>query len=106
MLGAATCHHFRGASAACAAGVDVEQLRDAELRLPCVVIRGVAGAVACDLRELPATDQAGELGRMGRALELVVAGRCTTCGEPVESEREVGGRVVAYPCLHVLRSQA
>jgi hypothetical protein len=102
----ATCRHYHAAGKPCAAGVDVEQLRDVELRLPCIVIRGVAGAVACDLRELPANDQVVELGRMGRALELVVAGRCPFCGEPVESERVLGGRVIAVPCKHVLRSIA
>lgn len=45
-----------------------------------------------------------ERSNLAEQLELINAGLCPTCREPIESEREIDGRVVAYPCRHVLRS--
>lgn len=89
----------------CAAGVDVEQVRDEDGRLPCLVIRGVTGAVACDLRELPERPTARDLGPMSAALERAAAGRCPECDGPVDQEHQLpnDGPLVALPCRHALR---
>jgi hypothetical protein len=101
----ATCRRYdRGT---CAAGEDPDAYRDAELRLPCVVIRGITSAISCDLRELPAVnDQVVPAGRLTRALDQLERRLCPECGDPIESELDAGaGRVVAVPCHHNLRSR-
>lgn len=102
MTDRATCTNF--VKGACAAGADIEQLRDEDLRLPCLVIRGVTGAVNCDLRELPNSAPNDAPGRLVHELENRLAGLCPTCEQPVVDERLVEGRVVAHPCRHLLRS--
>lgn len=99
----ATCAHYKGALVRCAAGVDVEKLRDEEFRLPCVVVGGKTGAVQCDELELPNREGPAVLGRATRALELAESGCCTTCGEKVEREMKVGEVITAQPCGHKLR---
>lgn len=100
-------HHHAARGGRCGAGVDVEQLRDAELRLPCLAINGVCGAVECDLREPPAAAANDQLGPLSELLERALAGCCPTCDEPIEYERQVGDAVVAWPCQHRIgRSRA
>ncbi|MCA9675716.1 MAG: hypothetical protein KC464_11815 [Myxococcales bacterium] len=99
------CIHYRGARAQCRAGVDVEQLRDDELRLPCVELGGRRGAVDCDLREVTAAPAAAPAtGPMRAALAQLEEGRCPTCSGAIEREQVFGDVVVAVPCRHRLRS--
>lgn len=103
------CIHFeRTKGKRCEQGVDVEQLRDGELRLPCVSIRGVSGEVSCDLRELPPEPSAAgaATGPMSKLLALALADLCTYCGEPITStfETGIGGQVRALPCRHTQRA--
>lgn len=100
------CRHYRGARSICGAGVDVEQLRDDEQRLPCVVIRGVSGSIPCDERDLPASAAPVPAGRLVSALEQLEARRCPQCRAPIEREATVGANVVAMPCRHRLGRSA
>jgi hypothetical protein len=98
-------HHQLGR---CAAGVDVEALRDEHLRLPCVEVRGVRGSVGCDELELPAATAPMSPGPMASLLADLEAGRCATCKGVIEAEKvdEGDGLVIALPCRHRLRSPA
>lgn len=90
----------------CAAGVDVEALRDDDQRLPCIAVRGMHGVVECDERVPPAPEHA-ELGPLSELLARAVAGCCPECGEPVASTITSGGFDYAVPCQHRLgRSRA
>lgn len=109
------CIHFRGALTRCAAGVDVERMRDPDLRLPCVAPGGCRGSVSCDEMQLPApaeSDHARDprARQLSDALELLMDDRCPAidqdtsevCGQPITSEVESGGNVYAAPCGHLL----
>lgn len=98
-----TCVHYKGAQQRCSVGVDVERMRDEEMRLPCVTISGVAGAVSCDELELPNKEGRAVLGRAMRALSMAEEGLCPTCGVKVEGELAQGDVVMAKPCGHRLK---
>lgn len=98
------CIHFRGAQTTCGADVDVEAMRDAELRLPCQEIRGTAGQHACARRIWPAAAAAGEPGRMRQRLDRITEDRCPICAGPITGERAIDSHIIALPCRHVLRS--
>lgn len=93
-------HYQRGV---CAQGVNVDVLRDDELRIPCMSIHGIAGGVSCDLREPPAAAAPAPVGRLTIMLDRSLAGACAECGEPVTSITDGSeGRLIALPCRHLL----
>lgn len=100
-----TCTQFKGANAECGAGIHVESVRDDEQRLPCHEINGITSALECDERVWPPTAAVPPPGRMRIALERVLQNRCPTCDQPMTGERELGGKRLATPCGHVLRSK-
>jgi len=107
--GAGECVHFGGALKRCAAGVDVESMRDPELRLPCVAPGGCRGSVSCDEMQLPAAPPASAAstvaGEMTRALEALLDQRCPTCDQPITDELVSGDNVFAVPCHHKLAAR-
>lgn len=100
------CRHYAGAGTACQAGIDPNTLRDDEMRVPCIAIRGITGALACDHLELDAGPPQAEPGSLSRALAALTSGCCPTCSEPMTGEyTHDDGRVYAMPCRHVIRSK-
>jgi hypothetical protein len=89
----------------CAAGVDVETTRDAELRLACHEAYGIAGAIPCAKRAWPVPERPRALGELEAALEAIGANRCPTCRNGIEGQLEVGGVIYAMPCRHALRTR-
>ncbi len=98
------CKHFAGSSHVCHKGVDPAALRDDEDRLPCVVIRGITGKVACPIRELEPPPPEAQRGPMAKALDALLSGHCPSCGQMTTGELELDERVYAMPCKHVIRS--
>lgn len=98
----ATCVHYRGSAVVCKAGVDVEQLRDHNGRLPCATMRGITGELACDRRSMPSA-VAAEPGRMVTAFQRLMSGLCPACGGEIAGEMIFNDNVLALPCRHVLR---
>jgi hypothetical protein len=99
------CVKYSGSNLVCKAGVDPGTLRDDEDRIPCVVIRGITGKVACPIRQLEPEPAVAERDPMARALDALLHGRCPSCGEPTTGEyTHDDGRVFAMPCRHVIRS--
>lgn len=100
----AHCVHFTSVATTCRVGVDPGTVTDDDGRMPCVVIRGITGTIACDKLQLPAKPGGGEPGRMGKMLSKLLDGICPTCGEAIRGELELDGQVIAMPCRHVIRS--
>lgn len=100
-----TCTSFTGAGGTCRAGVAVEDLRDADLRLPCVEINERTGERPCAQRTWPPPPPSVPVGRMAQMLDAIVEGRCPTCQEPLLGEIQVGTKTLAKPCRHVIRSE-
>ena len=99
------CRHYVNTYSTCGAGVDVAGLVDAGGRVPCMVIRGVTGLLACASIAIDA-DKTPDAGEMVRRLTLFTAGQCPTCERTMTGTAEVpNGAVVALPCRHVLRSK-
>lgn len=104
-----TCIHFVAAGQGCRAGVRVESLRDAELRLPCHEIKApgaaaaaVSGELPCASREWPPAASPPMAGVMSGMLEKISSRLCPFCGLLVVKEIEVGENVLASPCRHIL----
>lgn len=100
----ARCEYWNGTGLPCKKGVPPAQVIDEDHRVPCVVIRGITGKVACDLRVMPEIPTAGELGPAAKMLAAVLDGDCPKCGERVHGTMEFNGAILAMPCRHVLRS--
>jgi len=98
------CVHFRSLSSVCRAGVDVSTLRDADDRVPCIVIRSIAGIHPCAKRTFPSQPATSAAGQMTAMLASIMAAKCPKCGEQINGETEFNGAVLALPCRHVLRT--
>ena len=96
------CVYYAGGNGQqCRAGVTISTLRDAELRLPCVIVNGHTGEHRCDELRLPEAKLV-QLTGIVKALADLEAGRCSTCSEPIMAEHDFGRVVKAQPCDHVL----
>lgn len=94
------CVHYAGSqNGRCRADVTISTLRDAELRLPCVIVNDRTGEHRCDERKLPEV-KLEQLTGMVAALADLEAGRCPTCHEPITAEHDVGKVTTAHPCGH------
>lgn len=99
-----SCIHFLGAMSRCKAKIDVESMRDDDLRLPCHEVNGITGEAVCDEREWP--QQVSLIsGPMAKAFEHIAHGRCPRCSAPIEREQSAGGSVYALPCRHIIRKE-
>ena len=95
------CLHYNY-GAVCRAGLRTADVRDAELRLPCVSINDITGELACPKLEMPADRQAARAGGMVEAFAAMEAGRCPQCQTPIVSQRTVGFITSAHPGGHTL----
>lgn len=112
------CVHYKGF--ACAAGIDFATVRDQDLRLPCLQIlvlstkrvvnhhatsEWITGTVGCAKRQWKPEAAPAPFGQMVSALERALEGRCPVCNEPMRGEANVGDKVYAMPCRHLVRTQ-
>lgn len=100
----AFCVSYRGSLTTCHAGIDIETKRDQYGRVPCAIIRGITGEIACDRLEI-SKDVPVELGVMTQMLARAQAGQCVKCGQLIEAEMDMNNNVVALPCRHVIRHE-
>lgn len=99
------CVNYASSALICRAGIDPVSVRDADERMPCVVIRGITGTIPCDKVELAAVPPSNEVGEMAKALSAIMARRCPKCEGPIEAEMEFNDSILAMPCRHVIRSE-
>lgn len=97
------CTSYTGSQTVCHAGIAIESVRDLHGRVPCAVIRGITGELACDKLSFPPPSPQAAKGEMVLQLERMFAGQCPRCGELIAGEMEFNGALLAMPCRHVIR---
>jgi hypothetical protein len=99
------CDYYLSGSQGCTKGVVVKELRDSELRLPCVVVDGVTGSKSCALLKISQAPESAAAGTMQAQLALLLKELCPKCGQEMTSTQEVENRIHAMPCRHVIRGE-
>lgn len=99
-----TCLHHNGTGQTCKRGVEPHMVTDHVGRVACHEVRGICGAVACDLRQFPEVEPIRRFGPASKMLAAVLDGLCASCGQVVTGEMEFNGAILALPCRHVIRS--